>query len=103
MRIGVTKEIKADEYRVGLVPATIKELTAKGHDVMVQTLAGEGAGISDDDYAAAGARVVANADEIFSRAQLLVKVKEPLGGERKKLRRGHSASILPAHRRTGCR
>jgi alanine dehydrogenase len=86
--IGVTKEIKADEYRVGLVPATIEELTAKGHEVMVQTLAGEGAGISDDDYAAAGARIVADADEIFLHAELLVKVKEPLAAERKKLRRG---------------
>jgi alanine dehydrogenase len=88
MIIGVPKEIKADEYRVGLVPATIKELTAKGHEVMVQSLAGEGAGISDGEYAAAGARIMADADEIFSRAQLLVKVKEPLGAERKKLRPG---------------
>jgi alanine dehydrogenase len=87
MLIGVPKEIKADEYRVGLVPATIEELTAKGHEVMVETRAGEGAGISDDDYAAAGARIVANADEIFSRVELLVKVKEPLAAERKKLRR----------------
>jgi alanine dehydrogenase len=88
MLIGVPKEIKADEYRVGLVPATVEELTAKGHEVMVETRAGEGAGISDDEYTAAGARIVANADEIFSRAELLVKVKEPLAAERKKLRRG---------------
>jgi len=88
MLIGVPKEIKADEYRVGLVPATIKELTAKGHEVVVQALAGEGAGISDDDYAAAGARIVADADEVFSHAELLVKVKEPLALERRKLRRG---------------
>ena len=88
MLIGVPKEIKADEYRVGLVPATIEELTAKGHEVMVETRAGEGAGISDDEYTAAGARIVAEADEIFSRAELLVKVKEPLAAERKKLRRG---------------
>ena len=88
MRIGVPKEIKADEYRVGLVPATVKELTAKGHEVIVETGAGEGAGIGDDEYAAAGAKIVARADEIFSQAQLLVKVKEPLASERKKLRRG---------------
>jgi alanine dehydrogenase len=88
MIIGTPKEIKADEYRVGLVPATIKELTAKDHAVMVETGAGEGAGISDAEYAAAGARVVAGADEIFSQAELLVKVKEPLASERKKLRRG---------------
>jgi alanine dehydrogenase len=88
MLIGVPKEIKADEYRVGLVPATIKELTAKGHAVTVETRAGEGAGISDDEYAAAGARIVAGPDQIFSSAELLAKVKEPLASERKKLRRG---------------
>jgi alanine dehydrogenase len=88
MLIGVTKEIKADEYRVGLIPSTIKELTAKRHEVIVETLAGEGAGIGDAEYAAAGARIVADADEIFLRAQLIVKVKEPAGAERKKLRRG---------------
>jgi len=88
MLIGVPKEIKTDEYRVGLVPSTIKELSANGHEIMVETLAGEGAGISDDEYAAAGARIVANASEIFSRAELLVKVKEPLAIERKRLRRG---------------
>lgn len=88
MLIGAPKEIKADEYRVGLVPATVRELTVRGHAVMVETLAGEGAGISDDEYAAGGAQIVANADEIFSRAELLVKVKEPLESERKKLRCG---------------
>lgn len=88
MLIGVPKEIKADEYRVGLIPATIAELTGKGHEVIVETLAGDGAGISDNDYVAAGARIVASADEIFRRAELLVKVKEPLASERKKLRRG---------------
>jgi alanine dehydrogenase len=88
MIIGVPKEIKADEYRVGLVPATVKELTGRGHEVMVETRAGEGAGVSDSEYDAAGARVVAGADEIFSQAELLVKVKEPLVSERKKLRRG---------------
>jgi hypothetical protein len=88
MLIGVPKEIKVDEYRVGLVPATIKELTARGHEVLVQACAGEGADISDDEYAAVGGRIVDTADEIFSRAQLIVKVKEPLNTERKKLRRG---------------
>jgi alanine dehydrogenase len=88
MLIGVPKEIKADEYRVGLVPVTVKELTAKGHAVMVETRAGEGAGIGDTEYAAAGAQVVAHAAEIFARAELLVKVKEPLAAERKMLRAG---------------
>lgn len=88
MIVGAPKEIKADEYRVGLVPATVKELTARGHVVMVETGAGEGAGVGDAEYAAAGARVMAGADEIFAQADLLVKVKEPLALERKKLRRG---------------
>jgi len=88
MFIGVPKEIKADEYRVGLTPATIKKLTASGHQVAVETMAGAGAGITDHEYAAAGAQIVANADQIFQRAELIVKVKEPLASERKILRRG---------------
>ncbi len=88
MFIGVPKEIKADEYRVGLTPATIKELTARGHQVAVETMAGAGAGISDQEYTAAGAQIVASAGQIFQRAGLIVKVKEPLASERKILRRG---------------
>ena len=88
MLIGVPKEIKAGEYRVGLIPSTIKDLTAKGHEVEVETHAGDGASISDDDYAAAGARVMPSGDEIFQHAELIVKVKEPLAAERRKLRRG---------------
>ena len=88
MLIGVPKEIKTDEYRVGLVPATIKPLTAKGHHVVVETGAGKGAGISDDDYVAAGAEIITSADQIFARCELIVKVKEPLDLERKWLRRG---------------
>ena len=88
MLIGVPREIKADEYRVALIPSTAKELIARGHAVMVETLAGDGAGISDQEYAAAGAQIVASADQIFLRAALIVKVKEPLAAERSKLRRG---------------
>ena len=88
MFIGVPREIKTDEYRVGLVPATIKELAGRGHEVAVETRAGEGAGISDEEYAAAGARIVATADQIFQQAELIVKVKEPLASERKRLRHG---------------
>jgi alanine dehydrogenase len=88
MLIGIPREIKADEYRVGLIPSTAKELVARGHAVMVETLAGDGAGISDQEYAAAGAQIVASADQIFLRAALIVKVKEPLAAERSKLRRG---------------
>jgi alanine dehydrogenase len=88
MLIGVPKEIKTDEYRVGLVPSTVSELVARGHGVEVETGAGAGAGISDGDYAAAGAQIVAVADRIFQRAELIVKVKEPLASERGRLRRG---------------
>ena len=88
MFIGVPKEIKSDEYRVGLIPATISELVSRGHDVGVEARAGDGAGISDDEYTAAGARIFPTADQIFERAELIVKVKEPLASERIKLRRG---------------
>ena len=88
MFIGVPKEIKTDEYRVGLTPATIRELTVRGHQVAVETMAGVGAGITDQEYAAAGAQIAASVDQIFQRAELIVKVKEPLAPERKQLRRG---------------
>ncbi|MFN3656546.1 MAG: alanine dehydrogenase [Pseudolabrys sp.] len=88
MRVGVPKEIKDQEYRVGLVPATVRELTARGHAVLVERGAGQGAGISDDDYAAAGATLLAGAEELFARADLIVKVKEPLAAEYVRLRRG---------------
>jgi alanine dehydrogenase len=87
MLIGVPKEIKDNEYRVGLVPSAVRELTASGHRVMVETAAGVGAGLSDADYQAAGAEIVAGADAVFESAELIVKVKELLAPERKKLRR----------------
>ncbi|MEA2903872.1 MAG: alanine dehydrogenase [Alphaproteobacteria bacterium] len=88
MLIGVPREIKDHEYRVGLVPSTVRELTAKGHQVLVETNAGIGAGLTDADYQAAGAEIGRDADVIFARAEMIVKVKEPLRPERKKLRRG---------------
>jgi alanine dehydrogenase len=88
MLVGVPKEIKDSEYRVGLVPSTVRELTAKGHHVIVEQKAGLGAGLSDADYQAAGAEIVADADHVFGSAELVVKVKEPLAAERKKLRPG---------------
>jgi len=90
MLIGVPKEIKPEEYRVGLVPATVRELVQRGHRVEVETRAGEGAGISDDDYVAAGARIIGRPDQIFAKAELVVKVKEPLPVERRQLRRGQA-------------
>ena len=86
MRVGVPKEIKDNEYRVGLVPSTVEELVRRGHQVLVETRAGEGAGIADADYVAAGAEIVANAQDVFARAELIVKVKEPLASERMLLR-----------------
>src|SRR3990167_4075457 len=88
MRIGVPKEIKNHEYRVGLIPFSVKELIDHGHDVMVQTNAGAGIGFNDDDYRQAGATVVDNAPEIFAKADLIVKVKEPQPNECKMLREG---------------
>jgi len=77
MRIGVPREIKTLEYRVGLVPAGVRELTAAGHAVRVETDAGAGIGVSDADYVRAGASIAANAAEVFSVSDLIVKVKEP--------------------------
>lgn len=86
MRIGVPAEIKSDEYRVGLVPGSVRELAAHGHEVIVQS--GAGAGIFADDvvYAKAGARIAATADDVFRDAQLIVKVKEPQPAEWKRLK-----------------
>jgi alanine dehydrogenase len=88
MLVGVPTEIKDSEYRVGLVPSAVGELTRNGHEVIVQQGAGVGAGLSDADYKLAGAQTVASANDIYARAELIVKVKEPLSQERKKLNRG---------------
>lgn len=88
MLIGVPKEIKTEEYRVGLTPASVRELVAHGHLVVVEHAAGAGIDASDADYVKAGAVVVDSAEEVFSRAELLVKVKEPQAIERKRLRAG---------------
>ncbi len=86
MRIGVPREIKVHEYRVGLVPAGVRELTAAGHQVVVQTGAGEGIGLSDAEYRAAGAVIASTAADVFAAAQLIVKVKEPQPAECQMLR-----------------
>lgn len=88
MKIGVPKEIKNHEYRVGLTPASVRELVAHGHQVQVQTLAGAGIGASDADYAAAGAQVADGAAQVFAWADMIVKVKEPQAAERAMLREG---------------
>jgi len=81
MLVGVPKEIKKNEYRVGLVPASVAELTAAGHDVLVETAAGSGIDFGDEDYVAAGARIAASAAEVFAQAEMIVKVKEPQPAE----------------------
>jgi alanine dehydrogenase len=88
MLIGVPKEIKNHEYRVGMVPASVRELIHHGHQVLVETGAGQGIGISDHDYAAVGASIVKSAAEIFLKAELIVKVKEPQPEECRQLRSG---------------
>jgi alanine dehydrogenase len=88
MRVGVPKETKAHEYRVGLTPASVREVHARGHEVVVERGAGTGAGVDDSEYVAAGARIVAAAEEVFATADLIVKVKEPQPHERKRLRPG---------------
>lgn len=90
MLVGVPKEIKNHEYRVGMVPASVRELVLHGHQVMVESDAGKGISISDADYEAAGATVVKTAEEIFSKAELIVKVKEPQPQECKRLHKGQT-------------
>ena len=86
MLIGVPKEIKVHEYRVGMTPSSVREAVVHGHAVIVETRAGAGIGASDDDYRNAGAQVTDTAAEVFARADLIVKVKEPQAAERKMLR-----------------
>lgn len=88
MIVGVPKEIKQDEYRVAMVPAGVEDLTRAGHRVLVQKGAGDGSGISDEEYRANGAVIVETAEEIFGQAELVVKVKEPQEGEWPLLRTG---------------
>ncbi|MDX5366122.1 MAG: alanine dehydrogenase [Alphaproteobacteria bacterium] len=88
MRIGVPKEIKVHEYRVGMTPSAVREAVHHGHEVMVQKNAGFGIGLFDDQYVAAGAKIVDTAEEIFAAADMIVKVKEPQPSEWKQLREG---------------
>jgi len=88
MKIGVPKEIKILEYRVGMVPAGVRELTHDGHEVVVETNAGVGIGMTDEDYIAAGASIADTAKEVYDAADLIVKVKEPQLAECSMLRKG---------------
>jgi alanine dehydrogenase len=88
VKVGVPTEIKPDEYRVAITPAGVRELASHGHDVLIQSGAGDGSLIDDDDYVAQGARIVADAGAVFEEAELVLKVKEPQAGEAEMLREG---------------
>ena len=90
MRIGVPKEIKTEEHRVGLIPESVAELVRAGHDVLVETQAGEGSGAKDADYEKVGATIVADANAVFSGAEMIVKVKEPQPIECERLTADHT-------------
>ena len=90
MRVGIPTEIKNNEYRVAITPAGAAELTRRGHDVIIQAGAGEGSAISDSDYKAAGAQIVNTADDVWSDAELLLKVKEPIEPEYARMRKGQT-------------
>ncbi|MCU0912405.1 MAG: alanine dehydrogenase [Rhodobacteraceae bacterium] len=88
MKIGCPKEIKPQEFRVGLTPDAAREAVGHGHEVLVEAGAGVGAGFTDADYTRAGARILPGAEEVFAEAEMIVKVKEPQAAERKRLRAG---------------
>ena len=103
MKIGVPKEIKNNEYRVGLVPASVRELAHRGHEIYVQATAGAGIGVDDSEYEAAGATILPGAEEVFDTAEMIVKVKEPQAVERAMLREDHTLftylHLAPTHPR----
>ena len=88
MKIGCPKEIKPQEFRVGMTPHAAQEAVDAGHEVLIETNAGVGSGFADEDYTAVGARIVDTAEEVFASAEMIVKVKEPQAVERKRLREG---------------
>ncbi|HXB14200.1 MAG TPA: alanine dehydrogenase [Solirubrobacteraceae bacterium] len=90
MKVGVPSEIKADEYRVAITPAGVRELTSRGHEVLIQNGAGEGSAMSDEQFVAQGATIVADADAVFDGAELILKVKEPQPEEVARLRPEHT-------------
>ncbi len=88
MRIGLPREVKDNEYRVGLVPAGVHTLVGDGHTVLTEKDAGEGSGFCDEEYVAAGARILNTADEVWAQADMIVKVKEPVPEEYSRLKEG---------------
>jgi alanine dehydrogenase len=90
MRVGIPSEIKSDEYRIAITPAGVRELTARGHEVLVQAGAGEGSAMADEQFAAQGAQIVPDAAAVFAVAELVLKVKEPQPSEVEMLRAGQT-------------
>lgn len=88
MKIGIPKEIKNNENRVGATPAGVKELVAHGHDLYVQHTAGEGSGFADEEYVAAGAKILPTIEDVYATADMIIKVKEPIEPEYKLIRKG---------------
>jgi alanine dehydrogenase len=88
MRIGVPTEIKNNEYRVGMTPAGARELSSDGHQILIQKGAGNGSGFGDEEYEAAGAKILPDADAVFGEADMIVKVKEPIEADLKRLKDG---------------
>ena len=107
MIVGVPKEIKVREFRVGMVPAGVRALTAGGHKVLVEANAGLGSGIPDAEYTRVGAEMVGTADEVWKRSEMIVKVKEPIAPEYARMQEGqivytyfHLAGVDPELTRT---
>lgn len=90
MRVGIPTEIKNNEFRVAITPSGVSELVRRGHDVLIQAGAGEGSAIADTDFKAAGAEIVASADQVWAEADLLLKVKEPIEAEYSRMRQGQT-------------
>lgn len=90
MRIGVPKEVKDNENRVGMVPSGVREITSAGHEVIVQMNAGEGSGFHDQEYIEAGARILPDADAVWGEAEMIVKVKEPIEQEYDRMQEGQT-------------
>src|ERR1700733_2664741 len=90
MKIGVPSEVKTDEYRVAITPAGVRELAVRGHEVLVQAGAGAGSAMSDEQFIPQGAGIGADADAVFSQAELVLKVKEPQPEEVGRLREGQT-------------
>ena len=88
MKVGVPKEVKNHEYRVAITPAGVHELTVHGHDVVVQEGAGLGSSIADEEFVAAGARILPTADDVWEYGDLILKVKEPIEEEYPRMRAG---------------